>query len=274
MSEWHPSIQTEAKLRELADTMLREMAYLLHIDEIIPSCEVIDMDPYTVGAYPRYIKTRIHEYYQDVYCPIAVTFGVADLISVIHFREGDRYEVLAGAGGGGGTAIVPVTKRWPIPMEPIDGDLAYVDVYKGAETIDFWADGDQKWVSLPMPNDWDQASDMYVKALVCSESNETAGQDIIFRLQVNSYIEGDTIVDNGQTPQLVKVITAPDAVTADEIYLCSATLDYDHGVYPLQPGGCIVIECEIDMSGEDSITNGPVHIISWWLEYTADRLGE
>jgi len=170
--------------------------------------------------------------------------------------------------------IGTVTKRIPLPM--FDGGIGqgYIDPYLGSQSLAFFSDGDESFTSIPVPSDWDQASDMALAALVCSESNEAAGADFLWRTQIASYIEGDTVADAGQTPTVNKVFTAPDAIAADEVYLVEGTIDYNHGTYPIQAGGCISIQIAIDMTGEDGISNGPAHIISWWLEYQADRLGE
>jgi len=104
MSEWVPGLPAKRAISDLLDTLLRELVYQLGVDEIISSCEVINMDPYAAGGFPRYIKVRIHQYYQDVLYRGGMGFGVGDYVHVIHLREGDRYEVLAVGGAAGSAA--------------------------------------------------------------------------------------------------------------------------------------------------------------------------
>jgi len=104
MSEWIPGLAAKRAISELLDTFLRELVYQLGVDEIISSCEVIHMDPYAAATFPRYIKVRIHQYYQDVLYRGGMGFGVGDYVHVIHLREGDRYEVLSVGGVAGSTA--------------------------------------------------------------------------------------------------------------------------------------------------------------------------
>lgn len=103
MSEWTPDLQTQREVAELWDTMMRELVYQLGVDEIIPSCEIVNMDPYATGTYPRYIKVLINRYHQDVTYRGGAGVGVGDYVHVIHLRKGDRYEVLM-AGGAAGTS--------------------------------------------------------------------------------------------------------------------------------------------------------------------------
>jgi len=170
--------------------------------------------------------------------------------------------------------IGTVTKRIKLPMDFTTDDGCVPAAYNGSAALAFSLDGDTKYVTVPVPPDWDQASDMTLCVLCLSQSNEAAGADFLWRTQIASYIEGDTVADAGQTPTVNKIFTAPDAIAADEVYLVEGTIDYDHGTYPIQAGGCISIQIAIDMTGEDGISNGPAHIISWWIEYQADRLGE
>jgi hypothetical protein len=107
MSEFIPSLTTREYIRELLNSLLEELPGLLGIDEAIPNCEIIDMDPDGVGTFPRYITCRILQYYQNVMYRGGLGLGVGDYVTVLHFRKGDFYEVLA-PGGSGGTAEVPL----------------------------------------------------------------------------------------------------------------------------------------------------------------------
>lgn len=106
MTEWRPNLDTKRAVKELLDEILTQFLYLLGIDEIISSCEVIDMDPYATGTLPRYIRVRIHQYYQDVTFRGGFSIAVGDYVNVIHLREGDRYEVLTVGGAAGTTTFI------------------------------------------------------------------------------------------------------------------------------------------------------------------------
>lgn len=107
MTEWIPDLDSQARVGEFVDEMLHQLLQLLGVDEIITSCEVVDTDPYGDGGLPRYIRVRIHQYYQDVLFRGGFWIQVGSYVHVVHIREGDRYEVL-GIGGATGTTTITI----------------------------------------------------------------------------------------------------------------------------------------------------------------------
>lgn len=105
MSDYVPSLSTTRILEGLVDSLLNELPTLLGVDEFISNCEVVHMDPAGVGVFPRYVRVRIHEYQQDVYYRGGLGIGVGDYVTVLHYRQGDRYEIF-GSGGSAGVFTV------------------------------------------------------------------------------------------------------------------------------------------------------------------------
>lgn len=106
MSEqWKPNLNTQAVIDNFLADWFASIPEILGIDETVSGCEVMNLDPYGVGTLPRYIQValrggyRVDAFYRGNIPGLALT----DLVTVVHFRDGDRYEVL-GAGGATGTA--------------------------------------------------------------------------------------------------------------------------------------------------------------------------
>jgi len=103
-----PNLETKQAIDNLRQVLLDQLPAQLGIDDIIPACEVILDDTYGVGTavLPRYITVSLggQEYVQVLYRGgVTVTIGL--FVTVIHYRNGNLYEVL-GAGGAAGFLTV------------------------------------------------------------------------------------------------------------------------------------------------------------------------
>lgn len=104
MSDWTPSQQTQQEIQLFVQSLLERLPVLLGIDEAIAGCEVTNTDPYSTGTVPRYIKVRINDYLQDVYYRgVPQNLAVGDFVSVLHYRQGNIYEVFGSSGTTGAT---------------------------------------------------------------------------------------------------------------------------------------------------------------------------
>lgn len=108
---------SKAQIREYTETLFSRAPEILGIDEAIAGCEVLDLDPYAAGAgtFPRYIKARLRGgtataggYAHDIYWRGTPLLAVGDYITVLHLRDGNRYEILGMGGGGGTSGAVPL----------------------------------------------------------------------------------------------------------------------------------------------------------------------
>ena len=107
-----PNLETKQSIDNLRQVLLDQLPAQLGIDDITPACEVIDDDPYGDSpALPRYITVSLggQEHVQVMYRGgVTVTIGL--FVTVIHYRNGNLWEVL-GAGGAAGflTVLAHVT---------------------------------------------------------------------------------------------------------------------------------------------------------------------
>jgi len=103
MGTFKPNLETKQSIDNLTQTLLDQLPAQLGIDEIIPGCEVIDDNPDgDAPALPRYITVSLggNEHVPVLYRgSITVTIGM--FVTVLHYRNGELYEVL-GAGGAAG----------------------------------------------------------------------------------------------------------------------------------------------------------------------------
>ena len=98
---WRPEIETTSAVEEFVETLVSHLPEVLGVDEIIPGCEVFDLDPGT-NTLPREFRVRIHRYLQEaLYRGGIANLSVGDQVTVIHMRDGNRYEVLTAGGPNG-----------------------------------------------------------------------------------------------------------------------------------------------------------------------------
>lgn len=135
---WTPNIETRNAIWEFMQYLLSRLPYRLGIDEILPGCELIDLDPYsTGGAIPRYVKVRINRYAQDAWYNGNVGLVLGEYYTVIHMRAGDRYEVSGPSGiggGGGGSYVAPAAGFERILVDCVTGEVV-IDCVAGEVVI-------------------------------------------------------------------------------------------------------------------------------------------
>ncbi len=103
MSDWLPSRSTKEAVRNFVAELLSRLPVLLGIDETIVGCELVNLDTFGVGltVIPRYVTVKLRGYNQFVWYNGVVGLTIGDYYTVIHIREGDRYEILGPSGTGG-----------------------------------------------------------------------------------------------------------------------------------------------------------------------------
>jgi len=118
--------------------MLDELPTQLGIDEIIPGCLVRNVDTFATGVLPRYITVALggNEWVPVLYRGgLTLTVDVT-VVTVLHYRNGDLYEVL-GAGGAGGTSV-------HVPTHGDGGVDPFIHIGGGAPGVTFpgklWVD--------------------------------------------------------------------------------------------------------------------------------------
>lgn len=172
----------------------------------------------------------------------------------------------------GGSESVGVYAIQELPLELGGGD-ANIEVWRGAPSINFDADGEVVYVTAHIPTDrWDGASNIELVAMVGNEIAEDDGDDVSFTCTVHGVADGEAETDAGQAVALTLNLTGGDEAI-NVVNEVSGGIDYDHGTYPIAEGDTIVIKCAVNL-GEAGECTGPLHIISWYLKYQSNRRGE
>lgn len=127
MEGWAPGQSAAEALDELMRIFAIHLPFVLGVDEMISACEVIDTDPAGTGLIPRYMTVRIKEYYQDVLWRGAPTLAVGDYVTVAHFREGERYEIIAPSGSSGSSTsmALPYAMVYEGDVVTHDGEIVW-----------------------------------------------------------------------------------------------------------------------------------------------------
>ena len=167
-----------------------------------------------------------------------------------------------------GTAMV--TKNHQLPIAT-GGGTSTVSVITGAPSIDFNADAETAYATFQTPNDWDGASDLTIVMMVKNEIAETDGDDIEFVCTVNGISDGGAHTDVGQSVTLALNLTGGDE-GQNVVNKCTGTIDWNHGTYDIAAGDTVIIKAVVSL-GAGTEPTGPLHIIDWWIEYTANKLG-
>jgi len=152
------------------------------------------------------------------------------------------------------------------------GGTADVTAFLAAPSINLDVDGETFLASHQLRDDWNYGSDITIGLLVANEIAEDDGDDVSITFQVRGYSDGNTMSDAGQAVTATLNLTGGDEAI-NVVNKVTGTIDYNHGTYPIEQLDTIVIEGTINLGGAGECT-GPLHIISWWLEYTANHLGE
>jgi len=164
-----------------------------------------------------------------------------------------------------------VKKILPLPLN-VGGGTADVEAITGAPSINLDTDGEIAYISFAVPKDWDGASDLTIKATVQNEIAETDGDDVDFDVAVHGIADGETGADAGQNVDMTLNLTGGDEAI-NKVNLVSGVIGYDHGTYPIAAGDTVVMKAVINLGGAGECT-GPLHILGWWIEYQANKLGE
>jgi len=167
-----------------------------------------------------------------------------------------------------GTACV--TKNHQLPIQTGGGTVT-VSAITGAPSIDFNADGEIVYLSFQVPNDWDAASDMYIKSMIQNEIAETDGDDIEIVWTIHGIADGELNSDAGQTAASALNLTGGDQAI-NIANLTSATIDFNHGTYAIAAADTVILKGVVSLAAGTECT-GPLHIIDHWIEYTANKLG-
>lgn len=187
-------------------------------------------------------------------------------------------------GDGGGTnymSIAPdgeinlvgtakVTKNHQLPIQTGGGTVT-VSAITGAPSIDFNASDEIAYASFQVPNGWDAASDMNIVMMVKNEIAETDGDDVSFTLTVKGIADGEAHTDAGQTVAILQDLTGGDE-GQNYVNKCTGVIDYNEGSHPIAAGDTVIIKVVVNLAA-GAECDGPLHIIDWWIEYTADKLG-
>lgn len=131
---WRPSLEAEQSIQQFTKDLLASLPRKIGAPELIPGCEVIALDPFATGVFPRDITVRINEYYQFVTWRGSPSLAVGDSVMVAHIREGDLYEVIGISGSGGssspasmllGVWVYDVSLSLLVEYATINGALGY-----------------------------------------------------------------------------------------------------------------------------------------------------
>lgn len=218
MSDWSPSPSTKKEIDWLIEDLFSVTPEVLGIDETITGCIVINLDPYGVGpgTLPRYILVSLRGgYHQDVFYRGGLPdMAPGDSLTVIHVREGNRYEVL---GPGGATGVIPD----PAPIDAeyvvmaLDGTLTNERVLTGGEGTTLTDGGAGGLATL----DWDSYNDQFV---MMAASGNVPNERVLVARQWLDLTDGgaggnvslDFLPDNPARVQSTGVITEYGTIQA------------------------------------------------------------
>lgn len=173
---------------------------------------------------------------------------------------------------GGGVVFADASKPVKRLYLPIStgGGTSDITTFMNSPSINIDTDDETFYASVPVPADWDGASDLTLYVAIANEIAETDGDDIIITLVVKGNADGETMAANGQAPTCTLDLTGGDEAI-NKVNLMTATIDYNEATYPIAVDDIMTIKGSIGLGTGTEIT-GPTHIVAWWIEYTADQL--
>lgn len=175
---------------------------------------------------------------------------------------------------GGGFVFADATKpviRIILPLA-VGGGTADVQSFSNSPSINLDTTDETFYASVPIPADWDGASDLTIYLMVGNEIAETDGDDVSITFTVHGYADGETMEATGQTVAVLQELTGDDEAI-NVVNQCTGTIDYNEGTYPIAVDDLMTIKGVVNL-GTDTECTGPLHIVAWWIEYTADQLSQ
>lgn len=184
-------------------------------------------------------------------------------------HDGDtQFSMLDGGGFVFADASKPV-KRIILPID-VGGGTADIDVFNNSPSINLDIDEETFYASVPIPADWDGASDLTIYLMVANEIAEDDGDDVSITFTVAGYADGQAMAETGQTVAVLQDLTGGDNAIK-VVNQCTGTIDYNEGDYPIAVDDLMTIKGVVNL-GTGTECTGPLHIVGWWVEYTADQL--
>lgn len=163
----------------------------------------------------------------------------------------------------------PVTRVLQLPLGT-GGGTSDMETFKNAPSINLDADGETFYAQFFVPADWDAESNLILRIQVANEIAEDDGDDVSMALTVNSYANQEAMTTNGQSVTVAYNMTG-GAQAIDVQNTCTGTIVYNDGTYPVARGDICTIKGVVNLADTGEAT-GPLHIVSWWIEYTSDTL--
>jgi hypothetical protein len=188
----------------------------------------------------------------------------------VNIGDGTNQVTFASDGEIGLEGTAKVTRAIRLDLDSQHG-TATSESFQGAPSINLDADGETFYSSFEVPKDWDAASDMTIVMMVANEIAEDDGDDISIPCQVRGYADGETMGDAGQAVAMDLNLTGGDEAI-NVVNKVTGTIDYDEATYPIAAGDFVVIEAAVEL-GDGTECTGPLHVVAWWVEYTANKLG-
>lgn len=234
---WHPDVETTQTIKEQAQILLVRLKSALGISEIIPGCEVIDMDPDAVGTIPRYITVAVSEYHVDVLWRGYPALAVADDVIVVHFNVGDLYEVL-GIGGTGASEFLLELLSDYARGHIIRGGATAWEAYDSSPDGNVLVGDGTDIHSVPMHGDATIASDGEVTILLGPP--RFIKSDVLFNLTFDHWFFEDANNQNVLLSSRLDRAILPGGATYDN----RASIHFEPSLWPFRRG--IVLEDEAE----------------------------
>lgn len=192
--------------------------------------------------------------------------------NIFVFADGGVTQFSMADGGGFifADASKPV-KRIILPLD-VGGGTADTEAFRNSPSINLDGSDETFYASAPIPADWDGASDLTIYLMVGNEIAETDGDDVSFTFTVHGYADGEAVQTNGQTVAVLLDLTGGDEAI-NVVNQCTGTIDYNEASYPIAVDDLMTLKGVVNLGAGTECT-GPLHIIGWWIEYTADQLSQ
>jgi len=195
--------------------------------------------------------------------------GTGNIFAVAHDGT-TQFSIPDGGGFVFADASKPV-KRIYLPID-VGGGTADTETFQNSPSINLDATDETFYASVPIPADWDGASDLTIYVMVGNEIAETDGDDVSITFTVKGYADGETMATAGQTCALLQDLTSGDEAI-DIVNQCTAVIDYNEASHPIAVDDIMTIKGFVNLAAGVECT-GPLHIVAWWIEYTADQLSQ
>ena len=164
-----------------------------------------------------------------------------------------------------------VTIYQPLPMLPTTQSTAVEWGFSGWTAVRL-QDGETLVVPACVPARWDGVSDLTVAVYVANGTTEDIGDIIDLDVTIRPWSGAGEQGGFGGVSGNGTLVLDANTRSSSDVNRVEVVVAYDDSSYPISPGDALQVKLVANLGGSGEAT-GPLYLLSWRIEATANKLG-